>query len=391
VSSDVQAQLNGKASTSQPVGGDVAGMLGAITVAALQNRSVASTAPANGQALVWNSSSSQWQPQNVAAGGSGGAFSSSFTSQTTVVITGAMHQLGTANVLVGCYDTSVPAMRIQPNTVSVHPTRFDVTITFSVAQSGRCVVSSGGSGSGGSGGGGASMVSQLGDFNVTVTTPTVLTVGQNCSTATPCNIRWGSTVYTFTSPETITLTSGTGTVYLYVDSSGTLTAGHNLTLTCTSPCSAVSGVTEFPVNAIPLFTWAATNGTWDAAGGLDKRAVLSGKTLNAGTGIIRLDTSSGTNIAVDSAAVPTYLTAWATLSFGAIASGSCAADMTFPLPGAAVGNSVAPGFPSALEAGLIANMRVSAANLIAVRLCNLSGGLVSPASATYTGTIVRSF
>jgi hypothetical protein len=44
-----------------------------------------------------------------------------------------------------------------------------------------------------------------------------------------------------------------------------------------------------------------------------------------------------------------------------------------------------------MEAGLTGNMRVSADNTIAVRLCNLSGGAVSPASATYTGTIVRSF
>jgi uncharacterized protein YdbL (DUF1318 family) len=391
VTSDLQAQLNGKALINQPIGGDVSGTLGAITVAALQNRTVASTAPVNGQALVWNSSSSQWQPQNVAAGGgTGGAYSSSFTSQTTVIILGSMHQLGTANLLVGCYDTSVPAVGVQPNTVSVHPTLFDVTITFASAQSGRCVVSSGGGGSGGSGGGGASMGAQLGDFNVTATTPTVLTIGQNCSMATPCNVRWGGRVYTFTSSKLVTLSAGAGTAYFYVDSNGTLTVGHNLTLTCPSPCSVLAGVTAFPVNSIPLFTWTATGGTWDVAGALDKRAFLSGKTLNAGTGIVTLDTGSAMSISVDSAAVPTYLTASATLSFGSIANGTCA-DTTFPLTGAAAGNSVAPGLPGGLEAGLIANMRVSAANTLAVRLCNLSGAAVSPASATYTGTIVRSF
>ena len=112
------------------------------------------------------------------------------------------------------------------------------------------------------------MGAQLGDFNVTGTTPTVLTIGSNCSTATPCNVRWGSRVSTFTTSETVTLTAGTGTAFFYVDSAGMLTAGHNLTLSCASPCSAVAGVTAFPVNAIPLFTWTATSGTWDPAGGL---------------------------------------------------------------------------------------------------------------------------
>lgn len=390
VTSDLQTQLSGKASTSQPVGGDVSGVLGAVTVAALQGRAVAATLPTNGQSLVWNSSLSQWQPQSVTSVVPGGAYSSSFASQTTVIIPGATHQLGTANLLVGCYDTSVPANRVQPNSVSIHPTLFDVTITFAVAQSGRCVVSSGGGGSSGGSGGGASMATQLGDFNVTLTTPTVLTIGQNCSPATPCNVRWGSRVFTFTASATVTLSSGTGTAYFYIDSNGMLTAGHNLTLTCASPCSAMAGVTAFPLSSIPLFTWTSTASTWDTAGGLDKRAFLSARTLNAGTGIVTLDTSSNTSIAVDSAAVPTYLTASATLTFGSIANGSCA-DTTFPLTGAAVGNAVAPGLPSGLEAGLIANLRVSAANTIGVRLCNLSGGAISPASATYTGTIVRSF
>jgi hypothetical protein len=391
VTSDVQTQLNGKAPGvhSHTAAGDVTGDLGSTLVTALRNRTVAATAPVNGQALVWNAGVSQWQPQNVSGTAVGGAYSSSFTSQTTVIVPGSAHQLGTANVLVGCYDPSTPAMRIQPNTVSVHPGTFDVTVTFVVAQSGRCVVSSGGGSSGS--GGGASMGAQLGDFNVTSASATVLTIGPNCSTATPCNMRWGNRVYTFVSAATVTLTAGTGVAYIYVDANGALTVGHNLTLGCSSSCTAAPGTAAFPVNSIPMYTWTATGGIWDTTGGLDKRAWLSGKILSAGTGIVTVDTGSNTNISVDAAAVPTYLTASAALNFGAIAAGACAADLTFPLPGAAAGNPVAPGWPGGLEAGLIGNMRVSAANTIAVRLCNLSGGAVSPASATYTGTIVRSF
>lgn len=396
VSSDIQTQLNAKAAAthSHTAAGDASGDIGSLTVTALRNRAVAATAPSGGQVLTWDGANSQWTPQTLpsgSGGGSTGAYSSSFSSQTTVTILGTAHQLGTANVLVGCYDASTPAMRVQPDTVSVHPTTYDVTITFATAQSGRCVVSTGGGGSGGSGGGGASMGSQLGDWNVTRTSASVLTIGANCSAATPCNVRLGSRVYTFVNSATATLTSGTGTVYIYVDANGGLVAGHNLTLACTSPCTAAAGVAAFPVNSIPLYTWSATGGAWDAGGGLDKRALLSGKIVSAGTGIATLDTGSNTTVSVDSALVPMYLTASSALDFGPIATGTCAADLTLSLPGAAVGDAVAPGWPAALEAGLIGNMRVSAANTIAVRLCNFSGGTVDPAGATYRSTIVRSF
>jgi uncharacterized protein YdbL (DUF1318 family) len=68
VSSDIQGQLNGKASTNQALVGDTGGTLGATTVMGLRNRAIAATAPANGQALVWNSAIGQWEPQNQAGG-----------------------------------------------------------------------------------------------------------------------------------------------------------------------------------------------------------------------------------------------------------------------------------------------------------------------------------
>jgi hypothetical protein len=62
--------VNNTADTAKNIAGDVTGTLGASTVAKLQNRTMASTLPSNGQALVWNSTSSQWEPQTV-GGGSG--------------------------------------------------------------------------------------------------------------------------------------------------------------------------------------------------------------------------------------------------------------------------------------------------------------------------------
>jgi len=223
-----------------------------------------------------------------------------------------------------------------------------------------------------------------------LTSPTVLTAGLNCSNATPCNARLGGTVYSVTNSSTITISAGTGTLYLYVDASGALAAGHNLTLTCAGVCGAVSGVTAFPAGSIPLFTWTATNGVWDTNGGSDRRAFLSTRSLGSGAGIVALETGTQTVVAVDSATVPTYLTAAAMLDFTSIPPGACA-DSTISMPGASTGDSVAPGWPAGFEGGLIGIMRISASNTVAVRVCNLSGATVDPAAAIFRATVVRSF
>lgn len=109
-------------------------------------------------------------------------------------------------------------------------------------------------------------------------------------------------------------------------------------------------------------------------------------TYTPGTGIA----VAGSALSVDKTVVPTYLTNTSSLSFGAIAQTSCA-QLTFVLTGANPGDSVAPGWPSTMEGGLAGNMFVSASNTVAVRLCNLSGSSLTPATQTFRATVVRSF
>ena len=51
----------------------------------------------------------------------------------------------------------------------------------------------------------ASMASQLGDFAVTATSATTLAIGAECSTSTPCTVRFGALVYSFGSGATVTI------------------------------------------------------------------------------------------------------------------------------------------------------------------------------------------
>src|ERR1700733_9287055 len=71
----------------------------------------------------------------------------------------------------------------------------------------------------------ASMASQLGDFAVTRTSATVLTIGGNCSTSTPCAVRFGALVYSFGSGATATISAGGGLARLYHSSAPRMRGG----------------------------------------------------------------------------------------------------------------------------------------------------------------------
>ncbi len=345
------------------------------------------TTAAPGQNLYACMSTNTWSVQ----GGAGVSnYSVPFTAATIVTVPGAVHGLGTANLIVECYDGATPANLVEPDAVKVNPATYDVTVTFATPQSGTIIISATGASSAPAGGNSPGMAAQLGDLQAIRSSTTVLTVGTNCSTVTPCNVRIGGATYPITAAATVTLASGSGTAYIYIAPSGALTVGHNVTLSCSAGCAAVTGITGFPVNSIPLFTWSASNGIWDVAG-VDSRAFLSSKTITAGTGIVTAETGPQTLVSVDSSTVPTYLTGTATLAFPAIAPDTCAAELTFAIPGAATGDAVAPGWPASLPAGVVGMMRVTAANTVAVRLCNSSGATATPPSALYRASIVRSF
>jgi hypothetical protein len=108
---------------------------------------------------------------------------------------------------------------------------------------------------------------------------------------------------------------------------------------------------------------------------------VSGIVIIQGSDIIRNSRAViNDNFAFLSALVGSGLRGTGTLTFSLIPDGRVGVQ-TFTLTGAAAGSPVVLGCPSTLEAGLIASARVSALNTIEVRIANLTGADMTPASA----------
>jgi hypothetical protein len=418
----------------------------ALRVTALQGLAVSPATPSDGQVLQWNNNNQAWTPASTGSTGSGysGAaigrsnYSQSFFNATSVSILGTSHNLVTSNLIVACYDNTVlPLVRVEPDSMTIDPATYNVVVKFAQPQSGVCVVNGSGGGTpidlagdlsgttaGASvvalqgfavsstpptdseiltwsstaqqwqpqapGAGGVSGSSTLNAMSVTYQTGASLVIGSTCTAALPCNVRFGSTVYSFTQNATVSVLGGSGTIYIYVASNGVLTASSgDVSLSCTSGC--ITSTTDgFPFNTIPIATWTSSGGVLDVNGGHDDRAFLSSKALGSGVGIVVLDSGTQSTVSVDAALIPAYLKATASLAFPSIPSGSCSSELTIGLIGANVGDAVAPGWPGSMPQGVLGMMRVSSVGIVAVRICNLSGSAVTPQADTFTATVVRS-
>jgi hypothetical protein len=126
-----------------------------------------------------------------------------------------------------------------------------------------------------------------------------LSIGANCTAASPCNVRVGGTIYAFLNGMTATLSGGSGPAYIYVASSGLLTVGQNMTLTCAGGCAAQAGVTAFPTDSYPIAVWTASSGAWSQSG-VDARALLGRDLVDAGSGLTAASSGGSTTLSVPS-------------------------------------------------------------------------------------------
>ena len=101
-------------------------------------------------------------------------------------------------------------------------------------------------------------------------------------------------------------------------------------------------------------------------------------------------TEGGTGASTASAARTNlgFITDTATLDFPSISSNNNE-ELTMTVTGAAIGDVVMLGAPSAIESDLTWCGYVSAADTVTVRLHNSSGGAIDPASATWKATVIN--
>jgi hypothetical protein len=111
---------------------------------------------------------------------------------------------------------------------------------------------------------------------VTKTSPTTLVAAGNCTSDNPCPI-WNDTslVDSIAKACTITLNSGSGTVYVSRISSGGLGVTYTSGLAVTTDTCPASVGTGTPSGSTPLWSWAGNAGAW-AASGSDIRGGSSG-------------------------------------------------------------------------------------------------------------------
>jgi len=165
-----------------------------------------------------------------------------------------------------------------------------------------------------------------------------------------------------------------GTIQVPITLAGDVTGSQNATVV-----GKINGTTV-PVNSAAnqvLVTTAAAVSAWET---------LPACTDSGGNHLNYNNSTQAFSCGTSGSA--TIIKATATIDFASIADGTCLAN-TFTLTGAVTGDSLAPDWPSTLETGLFGTMLVSAANTVQVRLCNLSGGAVDPASQTFGASVIR--
>jgi len=335
----------------------------------------------------------------------------SFVSQTAVVV---VHGRGSRDVLAQCYDAA--GSLFLPDRLLVSDAN-TVIAYFSQAQSGSCVVNSSSSG----GGGGAVMsvfgrtgavTAASGDYQFSqiggslaasqIAGGDLLGGGQKLLTATTipgngCAVWQDGAIVSSGLPCGAGITSVFGRVgavasqagdYSFGQISGTLAAAQIGSTEKLGGGSKLLTLSSAPADGCATWTGGAIGTTGEPCGS-GGGSVVSGIGLT-GSGSagspLRIDPTGGV---AAQAMYSALLSDWGAMQ----AAGSAApcAEKSIAAVGATPGETVVAGWPNTLPPA-VTGVMYTAANLIVVRLCNLSGSTVTVANGLmFSGRIIRGF
>lgn len=246
----------------------------------------------------------------------------------------------------------------------------------------------------GSGGSGTTTANYLQSFTSQTSVALTHSAGTDgivaqCFDGSGQEIGYNTLIKTSTSTATVTFTTAQTGACVVNSSGGGGSGGGGGDTTAVVNSGAGAQVLKTSTNVTARTLVAGSNVT--VTQGTDTITIAAtgggGGSITAGT---TLTESSGT-YNVNGSVIPMYISGTSSLTYTSIANGACG-NQTFTLAGALNGDSIAPGWPASISAGFSGTMFVSAANTITVRLCNHSGGSVTPtAGLTYKAMILRGF
>jgi hypothetical protein len=133
--------------------------------------------------------------------------------------------------------------------------------------------------------------------------------GSSATIATPCAIRVGSVIHTLSGSSTLTLSgaSASGTVFVYWDSLGQLTAAESsaATLTCNIGCLTVSA-SGFPLGATPIATLEFAANAFQSL--TDLRVLTNTRSVLCGVGLMCVENPISGELSVETDTTTTLLT-----------------------------------------------------------------------------------
>ena len=208
-----------------------------------------------------------------------------------------------------------------------------------------------------------------------VSSSSVLTINDGCSSGDPCNILIGNTTYAFTTSATATINSGSGsgTAKVFVSVGGAITVQHptaaGLSVSCTNCTQSQVTTPSIPSGAVPLYSVTITSGTWAAVS--DLRSFVGGSPTIA-SGSLALDTDA---IAANGACDTMTTTA----------TGAVSTDTVSYTPNADI--TAVTGY--APTAGVLMIYPWITADTLHFKVCNPTADSITPGAVTLNWRIAR--